>query len=322
MCENKPWIEKYRPTKFEDIVLDDINKKILQNIISKKYFPNLLFYGPPGTGKTTTILNLINKFQENESHANKSLTIHLNASDDRGIDIIRNQITQFVNTKTLFAKGVKFVILDEVDYMTTNAQQALRYLIQQYTNNVKFCLICNYISRIDNALKNEFIKLRFSQLPKKKITKFLKNIIEKENISFTSKKLKDIQLLFNSDIRSMINYIQTNHSNDIDEKIIPDKYWCKMLGYIKNKDKNDILNKMLHDCRYYNIEQKKYIFNFINYIIIKCNNNINSNFLDSVTFIIHSKNNNIDYILGYFIYLIQSEHSNLYNNNSSCVAIS
>tara|TARA_Y100000816_G_scaffold242436_1_gene189590 strand:+ start:1287 stop:2255 length:969 start_codon:yes stop_codon:yes gene_type:complete len=322
MSENKPWIEKYRPTKFEDIVLDDINKKILQNIISEKYFPNLLFYGPPGTGKTTTILNLINKFQENETNANKSLTIHLNASDDRGIDIIRNQITQFVNTKTLFAKGVKFVILDEVDYMTTNAQQALRYLIQQYNSNVKFCLICNYISRIDNALKNEFIKLRFSQLPEKKITKFLKNIIEKENISFTSKKIKNIQLLFNSDIRSMINYIQTNHSNDIDEKIIPDKYWCKMLEYIKNKDKNDIIKKMRQDCRYYNIEQKKYIFNFINYIIINCNNNITSNFLDSITFIIHSKNNNIDYILGYFIYLIQHEHSNLHNNNSSCAAVS
>ena len=306
---NKPWIEKYRPTKFEDIVLDDINKKIFQNIISKKYFPNLLFYGPPGTGKTTTILNLINKFQENESHANKSLTIHLNASDDRGIDIIRNQITQFVNTKTLFAKGVKFVILDEVDYMTTNAQQALRYLIQQYNNNVKFCLICNYISRIDDALKNEFIKLRFSQLPKKKITKFLKNIIEQENISFTSKKIKDIQLLFNSDIRSMINYIQTNHSNDIDEKIIPDKYWCKMLDYTKNKKNIDIVTKIKSDCQYYNIEQKKYIFNFVNYIINNYNDNITSNFLDSITFIIHSKNNNIDYILGYFISLIQLEHS-------------
>ena len=79
--------------------------------------------------------------------------IHLNASDDRGIDVISNQINQFVNTKTLFGNGMKFVILDEVDYMTKNAQQALKYLIQQYSKNISFCLICNYISRIDTSFK-------------------------------------------------------------------------------------------------------------------------------------------------------------------------
>jgi hypothetical protein len=79
--------------------------------------------------------------------------IHLNASDERGIDIIRNQINQFVNSKTLFNKGMKFVILDEVDYMTKNAQQALRYLLQNYSSSVRFCLICNYISKIDEGLQ-------------------------------------------------------------------------------------------------------------------------------------------------------------------------
>ena len=98
--------------------------------------------------------------------------IHLNASDERGIDIIRNQINQFVHSKTLFNKGMKFVILDEVDYMTKNAQQALRYLLQNYSSSVRFCLICNYISRIDEGLQNEFIRLRFNQLPEQKITHF------------------------------------------------------------------------------------------------------------------------------------------------------
>ena len=129
--DNSPWVEKYRPNKFEDIVLTTINKKILVNIVKFNYFPNLLFYGPPGTGKTTTIINLINKYQETYDQKNKGLIIHLNASDDRGIEIIRNQIHQFVHTKTLFGNGLKFVILDEVDYMTKNAQQALRYLIQK-----------------------------------------------------------------------------------------------------------------------------------------------------------------------------------------------
>ena len=142
-------VEKYRPNKFEEIVLDPLNKKILKNIIETGYFPNLLFYGPPGTGKTTTIINLVNSYQEKLNQKNKELMIHLNASDERGIDIIRSQINQFVNSKTMFNHGMKFVILDEVDYMTKNAQQALRYLLQNFSNNVRFCLICNYIIRID-----------------------------------------------------------------------------------------------------------------------------------------------------------------------------
>ena len=119
---SKPWVEKYRPTKFDDIVLDPLNKVIMENILRKNYFPNLLLYGPPGTGKTTTIMNLVDTYQENNDQRNKGLMIHLNASDERGIDIIRNQINQFINSQTLFNSGTKFVILDEVDYMTKNAQ--------------------------------------------------------------------------------------------------------------------------------------------------------------------------------------------------------
>ena len=171
--KNSPWVEKYRPTSFDDIVLEPLNRTLLTNIIETNNFPNLLFYGPPGTGKTTTIINLINAYQEKNGQKRKGLKIHLNASDDRGIDIIRNQIKTFVDTKTLFGKGIKFVILDEVDYMTKNAQQALRYLIQQYINDIRFCLICNYISRIDMSLQNEFVRLRFCQLPKKDISHFL-----------------------------------------------------------------------------------------------------------------------------------------------------
>ena len=110
--EHSPWVEKYRPTEFDEIVLDTTNKKILTNGIDKKYFPNILFYGPPGTGKTTTIINLIKLYQNTYSTTRKGYMIHLNASDDRGIDIIRNQISQFVNTKSLFGDGMKFVILD------------------------------------------------------------------------------------------------------------------------------------------------------------------------------------------------------------------
>ena len=181
-----PLVEKYRPTNFDDIVLDPVNKIILKNIIETSYFPNLLFYGPPGTGKTTTIINLVNAYQEKLHGKNKGLMIHLNASDERGIDIIRNQINCFVNSKPLFYQGMKFVILDEVDYMTKNAQQALRYLLQSYSNSVRFCLICNYISRIDEGLQNEFLRLRFNQLPQEDIINFLHQISEKEQLNINT----------------------------------------------------------------------------------------------------------------------------------------
>jgi replication factor C subunit 3/5 len=173
-----PWVEKYRPSCFEDIVLDPLNKILLKNIIDNNYFPNLLFYGPPGTGKTTTIINLVNVYQEKMNLKNKGLMIHLNASDERGIDIIRNQINSFVNSKSLFGDGMKFVILDEVDYMTKTAQIALRYLLNNYNNNfnVRFCLICNYISRIDESLQTEFVRMRFNQLPENDILKFLTSV--------------------------------------------------------------------------------------------------------------------------------------------------
>ena len=209
---NIPWVEKYRPTQFDDIVLDPLNRKLFSNILKTDYFPNLLFYGPPGTGKTTTIINLINSYQKKHNQVSRSTVLHLNASDERGIDVIRNQIFQFVRSKNLFEKGIKFVILDEVDYMTKNAQQALKYLLQSSGQNVRFCLICNYISKIDESLKNEFIAIRFNQLPKQEIDRFLTQIAQKENIELSNSAIDTIQKLYKSDIRSMINFIQLHQS--------------------------------------------------------------------------------------------------------------
>ena len=241
-----PWTEKYRPTEFEQIVLSDINKKILNNIIKLKIFPNLMFYGPPGTGKTTTIINLIKKYQETHNEVGKDFIIHLNASDDRGIDIIRNQISQFVNSKTLFKTGLKFVILDEVDYMTKNAQKALCYLLQNYQKNVRFCLICNYISKIDTSLQGEFIHLRFNKLPEKHIISYLKRICSEENIKITNSQIQQIYEMYVYDIRSMINYIQMNQ-NKI-SKIINDKVLDKLFLYIMENSLKKNLNYINNIC--------------------------------------------------------------------------
>lgn len=300
-----PWVEKYRPTNFDDIVLDPLNKRIMETIINNNYFPNLLLYGPPGTGKTTTIINLINSFQEKNNQKNKGLMIHLNASDERGIDIIRNQISQFVYSQSLFSNGTKFVILDEVDYMTKNAQHALKYLLQSYNNNVRFCLICNYISRIDESLQNEFMRLRFNQLPDVDIIRFLNIISHKEQLGISNEKLTSIQRLYKSDIRSMINYMQSNQNMMQEHKVIDHSIWTQFTELIKSVTYNNAINMLENISATYNIEIKNIIKDYLNYIIRNKPEYINKKFLKFSEFIMHLEDSNIDYIK---IYTVISLH--------------
>ena len=310
MTSGIPFVERYRPKCFDDIVFDPLNKKILQNIIETSYFPNLLFYGPPGTGKTTSIINLINAYQEKVGIKNKDLVIHLNASDERGIDIIRNQISFFVNSKPLFHGGMKFVILDEVDYMTKNAQQALRYLLQNYSNTARFCLICNYISKIDEGLQNEFLRLRFNQLPSEDINLFLKNIAESEKININEKSLECIQKLYKSDIRSMINFMQSNQSNfkneddnfnnNLNFNIIDDNVWEYLSNKIIEKSSLDILVSHIHNVSIkYNIDKKNIIKDYLNYVIRNKSNIITIDFLEFVENLMHSQESNNQTFVNY-----------------------
>ena len=325
MYDNKniiPWIEKYRPTSFEHIVLDPLNRVFFQNIIQYDYFPNLLFYGPPGTGKTTTIINLINEFQKKKSppqytsklHANgksRENVIHLNASDERGIDIIRIQINQFVKTKNMFDDGYKFVILDEVDYMTKNAQQSLKTLLQFCKQNVRFCLICNYISKIDENLQNEFISVRFNQLPRKEIHQFIRDISDKENIGLDDENILTIQNIYQSDIRSMINFIQLNYiceqnTDDVNSGvgyiqqnnilvstlpstlIINDTVWDTIYDMLGGNRKNEEIIQYIHEMSIqYNIDKQTLLTMYLDYTVQNKSEMIDSKYLDNVENIIH-----------------------------------
>lgn len=212
--KNIPWVEKYRPLDVEHIVMSEENRRILNCIIKTAHFPNLLLYGPPGTGKTTTIINFVKAYQKEHKQQSNDLIIHLNASDDRGIDVIRSQINSFATSSTMFTRGTKIVILDEVDYMTENAQYALRSLLHlSFKQNVRYCLLCNYISRVTDVLQNEFLCMKYDQLPKPEIATFLRNVASSENIHFSDNFLEYLYLTFKSDIRSMVNCMQLHANN-------------------------------------------------------------------------------------------------------------
>lgn len=299
-----PWVEKYRPTQFDHIVLDGINRTLFEQILDKNYFPNLLFYGPPGTGKTTTIINLINEYQTRYSRPNKSNVIHLNASDERGIDIIRNQIHSFVKSMNLFETGLKFVILDEVDYMTRNAQQALKYLLQTTTTNVRFCLICNYISKIETSLQNEFICVRFNQLPKSDIFQFVQKIATNEGIKISDNSIETIQHMYRSDIRSMINFLQLNQNIQLDEwnKNIMSSTVLESIHDLFNSDETTpkIVLYIHQISMQYNIDKKHIINSFFNHIINHRSEYVCDKLLDIISPIVHNENTHVDDMLHFF----------------------
>ena len=300
--ESIPWVEKYRPDVFEDIILDSNNKELFKRILETNYFPNLLFHGPPGIGKTTTIINLINKFKKQNNEESKSLIIHLNASDERGIDIIRNNIYNFVISDNLFSKGTKFVILDEVDYMTKIAQQALKCLLQEYNKGIKYCLICNYISKIDYSLQYEFIKVRFNKLTENDIYNYLNKISKEEGINMKKQNIINIIRNFDSDIRSMINYMQSNIHNKIN--IMDDKVYNNLLNINKNgtiqtfnKNFNMLENK-------YNINKSLIIKNYITYILNNKLELLNSGLIRELEYIIHNLEN-AEICINYVYYCIK-----------------
>jgi replication factor C subunit 3/5 len=260
------WNEKYRPNNLEKIILSNYNKLLINNIIEKNYFPNLLLYGPPGTGKTTTVINLINSYLNKYYKDNKKQIVHLNASHERGIEIIRNNLYTFVVSDNLFFDGPKFIILDEVDYMTKSAQLALKYLIEYYSNsNVRYCLICNYITKIDNNLQSYFCKLKFNTIPYEEIHAFLESICSAEKLTVSKDYLYHIINLFKNDIRAMINFLQLNNNSVIyfiDTNVYKDLYSINLKASYEIFKKNFITLEKKYKFNY-NEFIKMYIFNIL-----------------------------------------------------------
>jgi replication factor C subunit 3/5 len=170
--------------------------------------PHLLFYGPPGTGKTSTILACARKINGPRA---KNMVLELNASDDRGIGVVRDQIKSFAESRQLFSKGFKLVILDEADAMTNTAQFALRRVIEQYAKTTRFCLICNYINKIIPALQSRCTRFRFGPLAKPQVEERLREVAATEGVQLRPDGLKAIIKLAAGDMRKCLNVMQSAH---------------------------------------------------------------------------------------------------------------
>ena len=166
----------------EDIV------SILTKLIDNDNLPHLLLYGPPGTGKTSTIVAAAKRMYGAKAYS--SMALELNASDARGIDVVRNEIKEFAGTRQLFNKGVKLVILDEADAMTNDAQFALRRVIEKYTRNARFCLICNYASKIIPALQSRCTRFRFAPLGPEQCLERVRVVADTEQVKYVESGLQ------------------------------------------------------------------------------------------------------------------------------------
>nr|XP_011458804.1 PREDICTED: replication factor C subunit 3 [Fragaria vesca subsp. vesca] len=225
--EATPWVEKYRPQSLADVAAHRDIVDTIDRLASENRLPHLLLYGPPGTGKTSTILAVARKLYGAQY---RKIILELNASDDRGIDVVRQQIQNFASSQGLFGGEtekvpVKLVLLDEADAMTKDAQFALRRVIEKYTKNTRFTLICNHVNKIIPALQSRCTRFRFAPLDSFHVKDRLKHVIDAEGLDVFENGLAAVVRLSNGDMRKALNILQSTHmaSQKITEEAV---YLC------------------------------------------------------------------------------------------------
>jgi len=213
-----PWVEKYRPHGLKEVVGHDEITHRLKSYVEKRNMPNMLFAGPAGTGKTSSSIALARELFGANFEQN---FLELNASDDRGIDVVRNTIKDFARTLA-FDSGFKIIFLDECDALTTDAQQALRRTMEKYTKTCRFILSCNYSSKILEPIQSRCVVYRFKPLGAKDIDKQINHIAEKEKLQVDEKAKTAINYVAQGDLRKATNVLQAAASLDkkITEEIV------------------------------------------------------------------------------------------------------
>lgn len=272
-----PWVEKYRPTKLDDIIEQEEIIKILQNTLKTGEMPHLLFYGPPGTGKTSTILAVAMQLFGPNYIENR--VIELNASDDRGINIVRNKIINFAklaigsSDPSYPSPNFKIVILDEADSMTPEAQAALREVIEKTSHITRFCFICNYIHQIIDPISSRCMKFKFKAINKLSITNRLTQIANLEHIQLDESCISTIVAITEGDVRRSIMMLQNTKYMISYKKKITSQDIIQISGGIDEKQFHNFWNTCITGSSYDIIKLAQFIgregypiINVLNYL--------------------------------------------------------
>lgn len=207
------WVEKYRSSNLDSYVGNENIKKTIQQYLDQNDIQNFIFYGPAGTGKTTLAKLIVNNLDCDY--------LYINASDERGIETIRDKVQGFASVASF--KSLKVVILDEADFLTIQAQASLRNIIETYSRTTRFILTCNFVERIIDPLQSRCQVLKIIPPSKQEIAKHVAGILEQEEVSYTMDDIKLLVTQFYPDVRKMLNTAQlSNQDNElnIDKSVI------------------------------------------------------------------------------------------------------
>lgn len=267
---NKPWVEKYRPTTLDDIVHHNEIVSVLKQTLITNDFPNLLLYGPPGTGKTSSIMALARQMYGSRIEGR---VLQLNASDERGIVVIRERVRRFAQSvpmsfageqsqKTKPISNLKLIILDEADSMTSAAQACLRRTMEIYSKTTRFCLICNYVSRIIEPIASRCSKFRFQPIASHLMLDRLEHICTSENVKYTDKSvLEHLITVCDGDLRQAITTLQSAHRLAGQGKCLDMDLIHEVSGYIPRR----YINRFIAVCKSRSLDRlEEYITDLIN----------------------------------------------------------
>jgi replication factor C small subunit len=214
---DRPWTEKYRPEKLSDVIGQDAIVDKLKEFVKAKSFPSMIFSGPAGVGKTTSAIALARELYG--EHMNDAF-LELNASDSRGIDVIRGRVKEFARTLPLSGGMVKIIFLDEADALTSEAQHALRRTMEKYSSSTRFILSANYASKVIEPIQSRCVVLRFKPLKEEEMKTYIERVAKTEGLEVNEKAIEALIYVSEGDLRKLTNIMQ---SAAVSEKKVTDK---------------------------------------------------------------------------------------------------